>query len=136
MRDTITLHDSDYTLAEAAILSSWWPSTSMVQDVLSGSELVTEPQEYSVSHLTVTIQNWEREPSVKIEPRLHLPPSLRAGVKGVADLLKLREGWNSYSAKPLELRNAGAAIRLLFNFLEAETPAPDCGTHCTGWSPA
>jgi hypothetical protein len=123
MRDTTTLHDSDYALAEASILSRPWPSTS-VPDELSRPALVTEPQEYPVSHSKVTIRNWGQEPSVKIESRGRLPLSLRTGVKGVADLLKLREGWNSYSAKPLELRNAVAAIELLFDFLEAETPAP------------
>ena len=123
MRDTTTLHDSDYALAEAAILSRPWPSTS-VQDVLSRPAFVAELQEYSDSRLEVTIRNWGQVPSVEIKFRGHLPPSLRAGVEGVLDILKLREGWNSYSAKPLEPRNAGAAIGLLFDFLEAETPAP------------
>jgi len=49
---------------------------------------------------------------------------LAESAEAVVSLLELPAGWNSYSAKPIELRNASRAIQLLSEFLEPDTPSP------------
>ena len=53
-----------------------------------------------------------------------MPQSLVKSVEGVVDLLGLQAGWNSYSAKPIEPRNAIRAVQLLFELLGSVTPPP------------
>ena len=45
-------------------------------------------------------------------------------IEQVVDLLDLSEGWNSYSAKPIEPRNAVRAVELLFQLRETGAPPP------------
>jgi hypothetical protein len=45
------------------------------------------------------------------------------GIKDIAELLVLREGWNSHSAKPINRFSATKAIQILAFLLEAKTPA-------------
>jgi hypothetical protein len=50
--------------------------------------------------------------------------NLRTCLRSVTELLSLKRGWNSYSAKPLAPQNAIRAMRLLRELLGPETPAP------------
>lgn len=61
---------------------------------------------------------------VEVQASGTLPRSFVKSVEGVAELLSLPPGWNSYSAKPIAPQNAIRAIRLVAEVLEPETPAP------------
>ena len=60
-------------------------------------------------------------PAAETASSLH---SFVKSVKQVVDLLDLPEGWNSYSAKPIEPRNAVRAVELLFQLKETGAPPP------------
>ena len=60
-------------------------------------------------------------------PAANTATSLQSFVKSVGqvvDLLDLREGWNSHSAKPVEPRNAVRAVELLFQLRETGALPP------------
>ena len=53
-------------------------------------------------------------------------------IEQVVGLLDLPEGWNSYSAKPIEPRNAVRAVELLFQLRETGAPPPTVVPTATG----
>lgn len=125
MDDAVTLRDTGYSLAEAAILSQPWLSTATLPDVLARPAVVTEaagPLEPTLRK--VLIRKRGPEVSVEIQASGPMPRPFLKGVEGVVDLLSLPAGWNSYSAKPIQRQNAIRAIRLLAEFLGSETPSP------------
>lgn len=125
MPDAVTLRDTDYSLAEAAILAQPWLSTSTLPDVLARPAVVTGAMEHPAPALRkVIIRKRGPEVSVEIQASGPMPRSFLKSVEGVVDLLRLPAGWNSYSAKPIGSQNAIRAIRLLAEFLGPETPPP------------
>jgi len=72
----------------------------------------------------VRIRKRGPEITVEIQASGPMPQSLVKSVEGVVDLLGLQAGWNSYSAKPIEPRNAIRAVQLLFELLGSVTPQP------------
>jgi hypothetical protein len=125
MPDAVSLRDTDYSLAEAAILAQPWLSTLTLADVLARPAVVTAAVEQPAPTLRkVMIRKRGSEVSVEIQVSGPMPRSFLKSVEGVVDLLRLPAGWNSYSAKPIEPRNAIRAIRLLAEFLGPETPPP------------
>ena len=117
------LRYTDYSLAEAAILSQRWLSAEPWSDVLTRPAVVTarvEPPQPT----RVVIRKMGAEVSVEFHAGGPLPPSFVKSVEGVVDLLSLPEGWNSYSARPIGTQNAIRAIQLLGELLGSETPPP------------
>ena len=125
MPETVTSLDTRYTLAEAAILSEPWLSTATSPDVLAEPHIVilaVEPPRPALAK--VRIRKRGPEITAEIQARGPMPQSLVKSVGGVVDLLGLQAGWNSYSAKPIEPRNAIRAVQLLFELLGSVTPPP------------
>lgn len=52
------------------------------------------------------------------------PPWLAETLRRCADLLQLRDGWNSYDARPINPAAVAAALQLLVSVMAPETPAP------------
>ena len=125
MADAVTLRDTGYSLAEAAILSQPWISTATSPDVLAGPAVVTEAVQPPAPALRkVLIRKRGPHVSAEIQAGGPLPRSFLKSVEGVVELLSLPAGWNSYSAEPIAPQNAIAAIRLLAELLGPGTPAP------------
>jgi len=104
--------ENEYGLAEAAILSEQW---------LSATTLVSATMEQPTS---VVIRKQRSGLTVEISAKRSMSPTFPKGVHAVADLLSLKPGWNSYSAKAIDHYCATQAIRLLDQFLEPSTPPP------------
>jgi hypothetical protein len=122
----VTFQDSEYTLAEAAILSQLWLSTSTFSDVFARPAVVSETLDYPGPQLQkVSIRRRGPEFLVEIHCSGQMPRSFLKSIEGVADLLRLPAGWNSYSAKPIAPSNAIAAIRLLAEMMGPRTSAPN-----------
>jgi len=100
-----------------------WVSTSTLPDVLARPEVITAAVEQATPTLH-TIMIRRPEFSLDIQGSGPMPQAFMKSVQGVVDVLGLPPGWNSYSAKPIEPRNAIRAIRLLAEFLEPTTPPP------------
>jgi hypothetical protein len=122
MADTLTVGDTGYSLAEAAILSQPWLSGSTLPDALARPAVATEPSEAVLRK--VTIRKRGSELAVEIDASGPMPRSFLKGLGSVVDLLRLPAGWNSYSAKPIAPQTASHAIRLLAEFLKSQTPPP------------
>ena len=123
MANIATLSDTRYSLAEAAILSGPWLSTATA-DVLAEPEIVIRAVEPPQTLRKVVIRKRGSEIAVEILASGSTPRSLMKSIEGVVDLLGLQAGWNSYSAKPIEPRNAIRAVQLLFELLDPKTPTP------------
>lgn len=124
MPDTVTLLDTRYTLAEAAILSDPWPFAA-TSDELAESDIVIPagaPQRRTPS--PIVIRKGGSGMVMEIPAGVPIPQSFEKSVEGVVDLLGLQEGWNSYSAKPIRRGNAVRAVELLFELLGSRTPPP------------
>lgn len=125
MDDATTLLEAEYSLAEAAILSQRWVPTSTLPDVLARPAVITAPADLAASTFRkVVIRKSGFELSLMIPASCQMPRSLVQGAEEIIGLLRLPPGWNSYAAKPVGLQNAIAAVRLLAQVLEAESPAP------------
>jgi hypothetical protein len=123
MPDVMTWQETEYGLAEAAILAQPWLSATTLPDVLARPEVVLV-QEAAASPPRVVIRRRGSEVSVEVQgggPRWR---SFRKGVEAVGDLLGLAPGWNSYSARPIAFESARRAIQVLAEFLCPETPTP------------
>ena len=125
MPDAVTLLDTGYSLAEAAILSRPWLSTSTLPDVLARPAVVNVAVEPPAPALRKVIIR-KHGPALRVEIYATGPmsrPFLKS-VEGVVDLLGLPPGWNSYSAKPIAARNAIRAIQVLAGLMNPDTPPP------------
>ena len=123
MPDAVTLREDGYSLAEAAILSEPWLSASTLPDVLARPAVITGSFDPGGPALTmVVIRKSGQEISAEIHPGRAMPRSFVNTVEAILDLLTLPAGWNSYSAKPIALRTAVRAIRLLAELLGPDTP--------------
>jgi hypothetical protein len=98
MAEVLTLPDTQYSLAGAAILSQ---------------AAVEQP---TGSPRRISIRRLERTGS--------WPQSFVKSTEAVVELLKLPAGWNSYAAKVIAPQNAVQAIRFLADFVGPDTPQP------------
>ena len=119
MPDANTIPNDCYSLAEAAILSARSLNSAATSDVLARPVVISEEKGPRVSI---------RRQDSNIFVDVHISgPTSEFFVKSVAqvvDLLSLPKGWNSYSAKPIQSRNAVRAIELLFQLRETSAPPP------------
>jgi hypothetical protein len=125
MTDVLTLRNVRYSLAEAAILSLPWTSASTLADELARPEVVTAAVEQSAAEARkIVIRERGAEGPTEIRASGPWPKSFLNSVGAVAELLNLPAGWNSYTAKPITLKNAIEAIRLLAWLIGPDTPPP------------
>lgn len=126
MPSTAILSDSDYGLAEAAILSQRLLSATTLPDVLARPAIVTAAvAQPSPALRRVVIKRRGLDLHVKVYADQPMSSALSTSVEAVADLLSLPKGWNSYAAKPIAPQNVVRAIRLLVELLVVpQTPAP------------
>ena len=124
MLDTVTLLDTRYTLAEAAILSEPWVSTATSDELAESDILISGVVAQRPPPKTIVIQKAGPGMVVEIPAGVPIPQSFEKSVEGVVDLLGLQEGWNSYSAKPIRHGNAVRAVEVLFELLGSRTPPP------------
>lgn len=125
MSDAVMLRDTGYTLAEAAILSQPWLSTSTLPDALARPAVVNTAAEPAAPVLRkVVIRKRGTDLSVEVHSSGPLPRTFVKSVAAVAEILSLGPGWNSYSAKPVAPQSAIRAIRLLAELVGPATPAP------------
>src|SRR5579862_1709909 len=125
MPDTTIMGNIECGLAEAAILSEPWHSTTTLPDVLARSAVVTAAVEEPKPILRkVVIRKRGAKLLVEVYANQPMPVTFHKSVEAVADLLTLPPGWNSYSAKSIAPRNAVRAIRLLGELLEPQTSPP------------
>ena len=123
MPETRTWRDGEYGLAEAAILSERSMSAATTPDVLAWAGVVdTAPRIPAPARRKIVFEG--QSTVLRIELSGPLPAPFLESVKAVVDLLGLPAGWNSFSAKPIALRNAEAAIRVLAGLMDSETPSP------------
>jgi len=124
MPNTI-LGGNEYGLAEAAILSERWLSTTTLPDVLARPAVVTAAVEQSALLLRRVIIR-KRGSELVVEVNAHRPLSTEflKSIEAVVELLNLPPGWNSYSAKPIGPQIAVRAIRILAELMEPLTPLP------------
>jgi hypothetical protein len=116
MPEALISPDTAYGLAEETIRSQPWLSASTLPDQLARPAVRTAEVEQSSPP--------PREVVIRRLPA-DAPLSFFKSVRAVGDLLRLPEGWNSHSAKPIAVRNARTAIELLAQFLRTNTPPPD-----------
>jgi hypothetical protein len=124
MSDMTMTEETGYGLAEAGVLSGRYLSAATLPDALA-RPAVTD---------AIT---WERTPAARVVVRkegsqyhveIHGKEPAWTGfgksAREVVDLLKLKPGWNSYSAKPVDPGNVKQAIEILARFPEAGSPSP------------
>ena len=125
MPDTTIVGENEYGLAEAAILSERWLSTTTLPDVLARPAVMTAAVEQPTTVLRrVVIRKQGSAWLIKVYANRPMSPTFLRSVEAVADLLSLPPGWNSYSAKPIDHQSARQAIQLLAEFLKPNTPPP------------
>ena len=96
------LGDNEYGLAEAAILSERWLSSTTLPDVLARPAVVTAAVEQPAPRQRkVLIRRRGPESPFEVHTNRPMSPTFQKSVEAVADLLNLPPGWNSYSAKPI-----------------------------------
>lgn len=124
MLDALVLQDRQYGSPETAILSTRSISPVADPDVRAGTGLVlSTPQARRPARQVIScgLSNWKV--SVR-NASLPLPASFLPSVEAVLDLLNLRPGWNSHSAKRISPENALATIKVLGVLLDSATPPP------------
>ncbi len=99
-----------------------WESASVPAAVLARSTVVSAPSDRA-ARPTVEITRQASGVSVAL-PSVPDLANLRKSLKAVVEILSLKPGWNSYSAKPIEPGNAVRAIELLAAFVGPDIPAP------------
>lgn len=125
MAETLTLPDTRYSLAEAAILSQPWYSASTLPDALARPSVVTATVEQPTA-MSRRILIRKRGPagSAELQASGSWPRSFLESAGAVVELLNLPAGWNSYAAKVIDPQNALQAIRFLADFVGPDTPQP------------
>lgn len=120
MPDTTIICESEYGLAEAAILSEPWLSAA--SDVLAQPTVVTAAVEQPAPEVVIR----KRGPDWVVDVLADRPLSwtILKSIEAVAQLLSLPPGWNSYSAKAIAPQNVARGIRLLAQLVEPQTPPP------------
>jgi hypothetical protein len=125
MASAVVAPDTEYSLAEKAILSEGLPSASTLPDVLARPVVIAATAEPTQPILQkVAIRKRGSEILVEVRASVPLPRPFIKGLEGIAALLTLLPGWNSYSAKPIAPENAIRAIRLVWDILQPGIPAP------------
>jgi hypothetical protein len=119
-----TIADSEYGLSESGILSAPWLSASSLSDVLARPAVFTASAEHSPVLRKVAIRRQGAQLRVDVRASRPLSHAFLKGVEAVVALLRLPEGWDSYSAKPINLQTAVYAIRLLARYVGPQTPLP------------
>lgn len=115
-------------LADESVRWQPWLSASTLPDQLARPAVRTAEVEQPLPRLRkFVIRRLGRELSLEIPADApdSFVKSLVKSARAVGDLLGLPEGWNSYSAKPIAVRNATTAIELLAQLLRTNTPPPD-----------
>jgi len=125
MASMMTIPEKGYGLAENAILSERLLSASTLPDVLARPAVVTAAVEPAPARLhRVAIRKRGAEISVEVHATGSSPRPFIESLEGIAKLLTLPSGWNSYSARPIAPPNAIRAIRLIWDLLQPGIPAP------------
>jgi hypothetical protein len=117
MANALMVPDTEYSLAEKAILSKSLLSASTLPDVLARPSVVAATVEPAPAKLRrVLIRKRGSEVSVEVQASGPSRPFIKS-LEAIATLLTLPPGWNSYSAKPIAPQNAICAIRLVWDLL-------------------
>lgn len=125
MASAVTIPETEYSLAEKAILSERLLSTATLPDVLARPAVLSATIQPAPAKLhKVAIRKRGSEVSVEVQATGMLPRPFIKSVEGIAALLTLPPGWNSYAAKPIAPQNAIRAIRLVWDLLQPGVGAP------------
>ena len=124
MPEALLLNDREFGSPEAAILStrSITPVSTLDASAGTGAVFATPGGRTPARPLvSCGLANWRVSVS---DATAQLPTWFLPSVKALVDLLNLPAGWNSYSAKRIAPQNAKAALVLLGNLLDFDTPPP------------
>ncbi|MCC6364820.1 MAG: hypothetical protein IT165_14970 [Bryobacterales bacterium] len=125
MASVLLVPDTEYSLAEKAILSEELLSASTFPDVLARPSAVAATVEPAPAKLQkVLVRKRGSEVSVEVQPGDRLSQPFRQSLEAIVTLLTLPPGWNSHSAKPIAPQNAIRAIVLVWDLLRAGFLAP------------
>lgn len=124
MLETLTFHDREYGSPEAAIISTAWISPVSNPNVCAGTGAVFSTLSAPSSARTEVLCELPNCMVRVSNAPFPLPTSFLPSVKALLELLNLPRGWNSYSAKRIELRNVLTTIELLGGILDSDTPQP------------
>ena len=124
MPEALILHDHEYGLPQTAPLSRGRISSASVSDPLIGTGTVfSKPRVPFPTRMQVQLSLAERRIHVSNPPH-PMPAWFAPSVIALVDLLSLPPGWNSHSAKKIELGNVIAAIVLLGIIMDSDVPPP------------
>ena len=124
MPEALLLNDREFGSPEAAIFStrSIIPVSTPDASAATGAVFATPGGRMPARTLvSCGLANWTVSVS---NATSQLPTWFLPSVKALVDLLNLPAGWNSYSAKRIAPQNAKAALVLLGNLLDFDTPPP------------
>ncbi len=125
MPEAMMVSENNYGLAEGAIQPGPWLSAMTLADVLARPSIVTAAFEEPASAFqTIAIRKRGTDWVVEVPGGHSMSPVFLMSVEAIADLLSLPPGWNSYSARAIDPRNAVRAIRLLGDVLDRESSPP------------
>jgi hypothetical protein len=125
MASILTMPGTEYSLAEKAILSEGLLSASTLPDVLARPSVVAASAEPTSAKLRrVAIRKRASEIVVEVQASGPLPRPFIKSLQGIASLLALPPGWNSYSARAIAPQNAVRAIGLVWDLLQPGVDAP------------
>lgn len=124
MPESQLLNERKYRLTEEAVLSSSSISQISNRDKFAWIDAVLEtPRARVATRLQVKCgdRNWIISLNDATRP---LPNWFLPTVEELTRLLGLTSGWNSHSAKSIASENAAAALGVLIDLLEFNTPSP------------
>jgi hypothetical protein len=122
MLDAVTMRDTGYSLAEAAVRSELSLSAFTLPDVLARPAVVLgRADPVSLASRKVVIRK-SGQAIAEVHARGVMPRAFAKSVGAILDLVTLSAGWNSYSAEPVAQHTAIRAIRLLAELLGPDTP--------------
>jgi hypothetical protein len=125
MSDVQALEETEYSLAESAILAQPWLSAETSTGVLARPEIELGAEgSPKPAPRKVVIRKSQSGVSVEVLANGPMPEPFLESVREIGELLTLPLGWNSYSAKPIQVSNAIRTIHLLGEYLGPETPPP------------
>ncbi len=125
MASAAMMPNIEYSLAERAVRSEGLLSASALPDVLARPSVIAATIEPVPPRLQkVTLRKRGSEIFVVVQASGQLPGPFLKSLETIAALLTLAPNWNSYSAKPIDPRNAVCAIRLVWDLLQPGIAPP------------